>query len=59
MYIVHKKNTARGSTLCVYELPENYGNKGTNILTVSGAVAWVDMPTFKKLLAESIRKAGE
>jgi len=52
VYIFHKPNSA-GNLIRAYELPENYGNKGTNVLLVNGAVIWVDMPTFKKILAKN------
>jgi len=52
VYIVHN-NRPRASMIRAYELPENYGGKGTNILMVNGAVMWVDMPTFKRMLEAS------
>jgi hypothetical protein len=52
IYVVHKPNTA-GGLIRAYELPENYGNKGTNVLLVNGAVMWVDMPRFKEMLAKN------
>ena len=55
VYVFHKPNSA-GNLVRAYELPENYGNKGTNVLLVNGAVRWVDMPTFKKMLAKNRRK---
>jgi hypothetical protein len=55
VYIVHGANSA-GNLIRVYELPENYGNKGTNVLLVSGAVRWLDMPAFKELLAKSTQQ---
>jgi hypothetical protein len=53
VYIVHGKNS-KGNLIRIYELPANYGNKGTNVLMVSGAVRWLDMPAFKALLAKSM-----
>jgi competence protein ComGC len=58
VYIIHKRQTA-GNVICAYELPENYDNKGTIVLRASGAIMWVDMPTLKKMLARSTRKASE
>jgi hypothetical protein len=52
VYVFHKPNSA-GNLVRAYELPENYGNKGTNVLLVNGAVRWVDMPTLKKMLAKN------
>ncbi len=52
VYIVHGPKSA-GNLIRAYELPENYGNKGTNVLLVSGQVRWVDMSTFKQMLAKS------
>jgi len=52
VYIVHNAN-APGNLIRAYELPMNYEERGTNILLVSGAVMWVDMPTFKRMLAKS------
>ena len=52
VYIVHGPKSA-GNLIRAYELPENYGNKGTNVLLVNGAVIWVDMSTFKEMLAKS------
>jgi len=52
VYIFRKPNCA-GGLIRAYELPENYGNKGTNVLLVNGAVMWVEMPALKKLLAKN------
>jgi len=52
VYIVHGPNSA-GNLIRAYELPANYGNKGTNVLLVSGAVIWVDIPTLKRMLAKN------
>ena len=56
VYIVHGRNSA-GSMIRVYELPENYGNRGTIVLMVDGSVRWMDMPAFKALLAKSLQQA--
>ncbi|MDP6633867.1 MAG: hypothetical protein QGG42_03135 [Phycisphaerae bacterium] len=53
VYIVHKP-TAAGNLIRAYELPANYGNKGTNVLLVNGAVIWVDTVTLKRMLDKSI-----
>ena len=58
VYIVHGPKAA-GNLIRVYELPANYGNKGTNVLLVNGAVRWVVMPEFKELLAKSTHVVRE
>jgi competence protein ComGC len=52
VYIVHSAKAA-GNLVRAYELPENYGKRGTNVLLVSGAVMWVDTLTLKRMLAKS------
>ena len=56
VYIVHGPK-ASGNLIRAYELPENYGNKGTNVLLVNGAVIWLDMSTFKEILAKNRHKS--
>ncbi|MBT3198600.1 MAG: hypothetical protein HN350_01670 [Phycisphaerales bacterium] len=53
VYIVHKSRAA-GNLIRCYELPANYDNKGTSALMVDGSVRWLDMATFKAMLAKSI-----
>jgi len=53
VYIVHGPNTA-ATLIRAYELPENYRNRGTLVLNVSGAVQWMDMPAFKALLKKTV-----
>ena len=52
VYVAHNRNSS-GNLIRAYELPENYGNKGTNVLLVNGAVIWVNMSTFKERLAKN------
>ncbi len=60
IYVYYETFPGRPDQLLqAYEDPTNYGGEGTNVLYCDSHVAWVDLPTFNKLLAESLEAGGK
>ncbi|MCD4825158.1 MAG: DUF3352 domain-containing protein [Phycisphaerae bacterium] len=45
--------------LLAYEIPSNYGNKGTSVLWGDFTVSWVKMATFREQLKKSLDAGGK
>jgi len=61
VYIVNLDSVAPGQLIMAYERLENYKGRGTYVLYVNGAVAWLDRKEFDKALKstnEYLKKAA-